>query len=91
MVHIAAETLDGSEVERFRTTQVFDMLSTFNTHGKNWCCDVHRFQSHLSIERHMDFDETVDKFNTNNFVLSEIPSRVVVPNEEEMREGWHWM
>lgn len=91
VVHIAAETLDGSEVERFRTTQVFDMLSTFNTHGKIGAVMFHRFQSHLSIERLWDFDETVDKFNTNNFVLSEIPSRVVVPNEEEMREGWHWM
>lgn len=90
IIHIAAETLEGKDVERRRTEKVFATIPSFITGKPVLGVRFHRFQSNQSTDKLYEFDETVDKFQIDGVALDDIPLGVVVPNDVEMKHGSHW-
>jgi hypothetical protein len=90
IIHIAAETLEGKDVERLRTQKVFSTIPNFIVDKPVIAIQFHRFQGNQTIDNLWEFDETVDKFRANGLPLIDIPNNVVAPISTEMREGSHW-
>jgi hypothetical protein len=90
IIHIAAETLEGKEVERRRTEKVFSTIPNFIVGKPVIAIQFHRFQGNQTIDKLWEFDETVDKFRANGLPSIDIPNNVVAPISTEMREGSHW-
>jgi hypothetical protein len=90
VIHVAAETLEGRDVELRRTEKVMTKIPTFVTDKPVLGVRFHRFQSNSRINMLYEFDETVEKFQVNGSLLRDIPSRVVVPDGIPMVKGRHW-
>lgn len=90
IIHVAAETLEGRDVEFRRTEKVMGKLPTFVTDRPVLGIRFHRFQSHSRTDKLYEFDETVEKFQVDGVKLLDIPSRVVVPDHVELINGRHW-
>jgi hypothetical protein len=90
VVHIAAETLEGRDVERRRTEKVQESIPTFVTDKPVLAVRFHRFQPNSSTDLLFEFDETVETFALDGVPLDELPVGVVIPDDVEMRDGSHW-
>ena len=90
IIHIAAETLDGKDVEIQRTEKVMASIPKFITEKPVVAVRFHRFQSTQTTDQLFLFDETVSKFHIDGIDLSDIPESVVVPTNIEKKRGEHW-
>ena len=90
IVHLAAETLEGKEVEQRRNEKVMATIPSFILDKPVLAVRFHRFQSNQSPDKLFEFDETVDKFQIDGVDLHDIPTRVVIPLAAEMQPGKHW-
>jgi hypothetical protein len=90
VIHLAAETLEGRDVERRRTEKVMQTIPGFVMGKPVLGVRFHRFQANQRVDKLFEFDETVDKFQVDGANLDDIPRNVVVPNDVEMRRGSHW-
>lgn len=90
IIHIAAETLEGKDVELRRTEKVMESIPFFITDKPIQGVRFHRFQSNQCIDKLFEFDETVDKFNINGSVLKDLPENVVLAGDIKMVNGHHW-
>jgi hypothetical protein len=90
VIHIAAETLEGRDVELRRTEKVMSKIKAFVTDKPVLGVRFHRFQSNARTSMLFEFDETVDKYQIDGSILRDIPMRVVIPEHVEMVEGRHW-
>ena len=90
IIHIAAETMEGKDVERLRTKKVFSTIPNFISAKPVVAIRFHRFQANQTIDKLWEFDETVDMFQIDGLSLIDIPTNVVVPLSTEMRNGSHW-
>lgn len=90
IIHIAAETLEGKDVELRRTEKVMSKIPSFVTDKPVLGVRFHRFQSNSRKNMLYEFDETVENFQDDRVLLEEIPWRVVVPDHVEGLNGRHW-
>jgi len=90
IIHIAAETLEGKEIEIKRTEKVMSTIPDFITDKPVVGVRFHRFQSNQTTDQLFLFDETVNKFQVDGIDLSDIPESAVVVSDVEMKEGSHW-
>lgn len=90
VIHIAAETLEGRDVERRRTEKVKESIPTFVTDKPVLAVRFHRLQGNSSTDLLFEFDETVETFALDGVRLDELPVGVVIPDDVEMRDGSHW-
>lgn len=91
VIHIAAETLEGKQVERIRTSKVMAKIPDFIVDKPVLGVRFHRFQANQTINDLWEFDETVERFERDGLPLDDlIPLNVVVPKSTEMRSGSHW-
>lgn len=90
IIHIAAETLEGKDVERRRTAKVMASIPGFIMGKPVVAVRFHRFQGNQTIDKLWEFDETVDRFQVDGLSLEDIPENVVVPLSTEMKKGSHW-
>lgn len=90
IIHIAAETMEGIEVERRRTEKIFSQIPAFITNKPVLAIRFHRLQGHQRVEKLYEMDETVDKFQIDGVRLRDIPPCVVVPAGTAMQRGSHW-
>ncbi len=90
IIHIAAETLEGTEVERRRSEKVLASVPTFVSDKPIVAVRFHLLQANATINKLWEFDETVQKFQILGIDLSNIPHSVIVPSDTEMKKGSHW-
>jgi hypothetical protein len=90
VIHLAAETLEGRDVERRRTEKVMATIPSFVTDKPVVGVRFHRFQANVRVDKLYEFDETVDKFQIKGVTLEDIPVNVVVPMDVEKKNGSHW-
>lgn len=90
IIHIAAETLEGRDVELRRTEKVMTKLPSFVTGKPVLGVRFHRLQSNSRTSMLFEFDETVEKFQVDGVILRDIPSQAIVPGQVEMVRGRHW-
>lgn len=90
IIHVAAETMEGADIERLRTKKIFASIPEMLIDKPVIGIRVHRFQAHQTVEKLWEFDETVDSFNRDEFPLIDIPKTVVVPEREELQKAAHW-
>ena len=91
VIHIAAETLEGKQVEQLRTRRVMESIPAFVAGKPVLGVRFHRFQANQTIDKLWEFDETVEQFQVDGPSLNNlIPLNVVIPEWNEMREGSHW-
>lgn len=92
VIHIAAETLEGRDVELRRTEKVMSKIPFFVTDKPVLAVRFHRLQSNSRTNMLFEFDETVEKFKAygGEVLLKDIPSQVIVPDHVEMVDGRHW-
>ncbi|MFA6011700.1 MAG: hypothetical protein WC799_17050 [Desulfobacteraceae bacterium] len=90
IIHIAAETLEGRDVELRRTEKVMLKIPSFVTEKPVVAVRFHRFQSNSRINLLYEFDETVEKFQIDGIILEDIPTQVVVPEHVKKVDGRHW-
>lgn len=90
VIHIAAETLEGRDVERRRTEKVKESIPAFVTDKPVLAVRFHRFQPNSSTDLLFEFDETVETFALDGAPLDDLPVGVVIPDDVEMRDGSHW-
>lgn len=90
IIHVAAETMEGKDVERRRTQKVMASIPNFITNKPVIAVRFHRFQANQTIDKLWEFDETVERFQIDGVDLSEIPETVVVPEATEIKRGSHW-
>lgn len=90
IIYVAAETLEGKDVERVRTEKVMKTIPLFVTEKPVIAVRFHRFLSNQRTNKLFEFDETLEKFQIDGAVLDDIPSGVVVPSDTEIVKGSHW-
>jgi hypothetical protein len=90
IIHLAAETLEGREVERRRTEKVMKTIPSFIINKPVLGVRFHRFLSNSRTDKLYEFDETVEQFQIDGVILDDIPLNVVVPDHAEMVHGRHW-
>lgn len=92
IIHIAAETMEGKDVERRRTERVMASVRGFITGKPVLAVRFHRFQANQTIDKLWEFDETVERFEVDDFngFSQDIPRFVVVPDSTDMKSGSHW-
>ena len=90
VIHIAAETFEGKDVERRRTEKVMNSVKAFTTDRPLLGIRFHRFQANQCVDKLYEFDETVEKFQVDGVNLEDIPDNVVTPNDAVLRDGPHW-
>jgi hypothetical protein len=90
IIHIAAETMEGADVERRRTEKVLRRVPEFITAKPVVGVRFHRLQAHQRSNLLYEMDETVDRFQIDSVDLSFVPKTVVVPLDTSMRQGSHW-
>ncbi|MDD3815791.1 MAG: hypothetical protein PHZ02_14235 [Desulfocapsaceae bacterium] len=90
VVHIAAETLEGKDVEKRRTEKVMNSVKKFTTDKPLLGIRFHRFQANQCVDKLYEFDETVERFQVDGVNLEDIPENVVTPNDAILREDAHW-
>jgi len=90
IIHLAAETLEGKDVERRRTEKVMATIPNFVAGKPVLGIRFHRLQSNQVIDKLFEFDETVDRFQIDGVNLDDIPESVVLPSYVERKDGSHW-
>lgn len=90
IIHVAAETMEGADIERLRTQKIFASIPEMVVDKPIIGIRVHRFQAHQTVGKLWEFDETVDSFNKDELPLIDIPKTVVVPENEELQKAAHW-
>jgi|GEM_PF-1888843 len=90
IIHIAAETLEGKDVERRRTEKIMESIPSFVFGKPVLGVLLHRFQSNQTIDKLFEFDETVERFQVDGVDLNDIPSNVITPTDSEVFNGTHW-
>ncbi|QWV93736.1 hypothetical protein KP004_00665 [Geomonas oryzisoli] len=90
VIHVAAETLEGRDVELRRTQKVMSKIQKFVTDKPVLGVRFHRFQSNSRTNMLYEFDETIERFEINGNMLRDIPMQVVVPESTPMVNGSHW-
>lgn len=91
IIHLAAETMEGADVERRRTAKLMVGMPTFDFDGAPVALvRLHRLHSHQRAQMLFELDETVDNLHRNLIDLSQIPASVVVSPDTPMRHGAHW-
>lgn len=90
IIHVAAETMEGVDIERLRTQKIFASIPEMVIDKPIMGIRVHRFQAHQTVGKLWEFDETVDSFNKDELPLIDIPKTVVVPENEELQKSAHW-
>lgn len=90
IIHVAAETMEGKDVERRRTQKVMESIPNFITDKPVLAVRFHRFQANQTIDKLWEFDETVERFQVDGVDLSDLPETVVVPDATDMKDGSHW-
>lgn len=90
VIHIAVETLDGTEVERRRTEKVMQSIPLLLAKKPIQAVRLHRLNSNQTTDRLFLFDETVEKFNAPGASVESLPPVAVIPARAELRAGAHW-
>lgn len=90
IIHIAAETMEGRDVERLRTAKVMASIPGFVTEKPVLAVRFHRLKANQTIDKLWEFDETVERFQLDGVALDDIPETVIVPESTEMKSGSHW-
>lgn len=90
IIHVAAETMEGTEVEYRRSEKVRASVPAFNPGKPVALIRFHRFQAHQRATMSFELDETIDDFQSLYFDLENIPTTVVVPPGEKPKRGGHW-
>lgn len=90
IIHIAAETMEGNEVEKLRTQKVMASVPALAMEKPVLGVRFHRFQANQTIDKLWEFDETVEKFQVAEFTDNDIPLNVVTPETTELKHGAHW-
>lgn len=90
IIHIAAETMEGLDVERRRTEKVMSKIPQFVSDKPVLAVHFHRLQTHQRAEKLYEIDETVNRFQVDGVRLRHIPSAMVVPLDTPMQSGSHW-
>lgn len=90
IIHIAAETMEGLDVERRRTEKVFAQIPTFVTDKPVIAIRFHRLQAHQRATKLYAIDETIDRFQVDGAQLDGVPESVVVPVDTPRQSGSHW-
>lgn len=90
MIHVAAETLEGKDVELRRTEKVLAKIPKFVTEKPVLGIRFHRFMSNSRTNMLFEFDETVEKFQVDGAYLADLPLHVVVPDNATFKKGRHW-
>jgi hypothetical protein len=90
IIHIAAETMEGTAVELRRTEKVMERVPGFTTGKPVAAVRFHRLQGHQRPDILYEFDETVDTFLLQPTDLTGMPTMVVAPPDTLLRQGSHW-
>lgn len=90
IIHVAAETMEGKQVERLRTQKVMASIPALAVGKPLLAVRFHRFQANQTIDKLWEFDETVERFQVDGFCDDDLPLNVVTPDSTEMRSGSHW-
>lgn len=90
IIHIAAETMEGKDVERLRTEKVMASIPSFVTDKPVLAIRFHRLQANQTIDKLWEFDETVERFQLDGLDLDDLPETVIAPESTEMKSGSHW-
>lgn len=100
IVHIALETVEGTEVEHIRTKKIRARIAEFDfgqgsKRKQVAMVKVHRFQSHQRLQMDFEVDESIDTFyikesSTPLESLLEVPMGVLVPSNESLLRTSHW-
>jgi hypothetical protein len=92
VIHVAAETLEGRDVELRRTEKVMSRIQSFLTDKPVLAVRFHRLQSNSRTNMLFEFDETVEQFQVtgSETLLEDIPSQVIVPDHATFVDGRHW-
>lgn len=90
IIHVAAETMEGKDVERLRTKKVMQSVPSLALQKPVLAIRFHRFQANQTIDKLWEFDETVERFQVEGFTDVDIPENVVTPERTELRNGSHW-
>ncbi|ELA00623.1 hypothetical protein D769_04314 [Cupriavidus sp. HMR-1] len=91
IIHLAAETMEGGDVERRRTEKLEDLMRSFSFEGKPVkLVRFHRLQSHQRTNMQFEIDETVDTLHGHEMNVSATPRQVVVPYGSSVQQIAHW-
>lgn len=91
IIHLAAETMEGSDVERRRTDKLLAGMPDFDFGGAPVALvRFHRLQAHQRASMLFELDETVDDLRVDGIDPSMVPRAVVIPKEVPMQQGAHW-
>jgi hypothetical protein len=90
IIHIAAETLEGAEVERIRTEKVIESMNKLDPGKPLLSVRFHRLQANQSTDKLWEMDETVQKFQPDDLPDAWFVECAVLPDSTEIRDGAHW-
>jgi hypothetical protein len=92
IIHIAAETMEGSTVEKLRTQKVMNSIPSFISGKPVLAVRFHRFQPNQTTDKLWEFDETVERFQVDwlEMLGLDLPVSVVIPSNLVMQSGSHW-
>lgn len=91
IIHLAAETMEGSDVERRRTEKLLAGMPDFDFGGAPVALvRFHRLHAHQRASMLFELDETVDDLRVQGIVPSQAPRTVVAPQDSPMQHGAHW-
>ncbi|MGF6288172.1 hypothetical protein [Paraburkholderia youngii] len=91
IIHLAAETMEGPDVERRRTEKLLSGMPDFDFDGAPVALvRFHRLQAHQRASMLFELDETVDNLRVQGIDLSQVPRMVVAPQDSPMQHGAHW-
>ena len=89
VVHVAAETMEGAEIEFKRTAKIYESIPELLKDKPLVSVRVHRIQSRQSIEHLWQIDESVDRFN-GDILPPDVPLMVVQPEDGDLFNYGHW-
>jgi len=90
VVHIAAETLAGNDVEARRTKKIISSMREFRVEKPVLGLLLHRIQSESPPDSAFNFDESVTDFWQDSRLRDVSPRFVFIPRAVEPRTGGHW-
>ena len=90
VVHLAAETLAGNEVEARRTEKIIASIKEFRAEKPVLGLLFHRIQSESPPDSAFNFDESITDFWQDSRLQDVSPRFVFIPRSVEARTGGHW-
>ncbi|MFT0533387.1 hypothetical protein ACMHYJ_11255 [Castellaniella hirudinis] len=91
IIHLAAETMEGADVERRRTEKLLVGMPDFDFGDAPVALvRFHRLHAHQRASILFELDETVDDLRVQGIVPSQVPRTVVAPQNSPMQHGAHW-